>query len=1395
MQDSGFEGGVYEVTIVSADLRRYDESTLKIEPFVVAEFIDQKFQTDAVEEGGQNPVWNHSFQITVNKETLKDTLALAIMGKDATSDDIVGNTVIQLKEILPEDGIQKEGHYEIHYGGEDAGSVIIQTRYIEPLISYDFVPSVLTLKINEGIISRELDNIANSSSYLKIEHNGVIHRTKIHKNGGKRPIWDQQFDLVVQDLQEDIILSIIDEELGETNPICVRQLKARHIFKPSKIHYDWIGFQYESEKVGKVNMEFTFRDIIPKTLDLASVGEIQIRVNYASFDNQDSSLEIIQPSVSIEYDDQVLNTSVPQESPSTTPLWNEVLQFKVNDLSLDILIKVQDEDPNHQQLLGQNSVKLQELIQNHVGLYPLFLEEQQVGLIYLEVEYLEIASGQDETMKESMKLSAVKQQSSFKDNQTVYDQTILVQNQVQDDQMLTLSEHNHMSTVVHNGKHSQIEEEQRLNQSSVRADTVLQNYQYGIVTDESDHLLLSSGNLGQTLINPFSQPIIEEQEDETKLQEEEDLAQKENGEDENMQEDEQEPVQQQEEEEYQDQAFEDAQEEQDQQQEPENDQQQENEYQDEFQQEEPPQEEAVEEPPQEEAEEEPPQEEAAEEPPQEEAGEEAAQEEPLEEEPQEEAGEEPPQEEALEQLAQEEQNAADEEEYKQTEEEYQDQVDQDHQQVELMSMRSMKSMKSVQSIKQTMMGTNKSLKSLKQSVKSLDKSMKSLNQSIKSVKNSEQKNQSILQSIKKSAKDNTSLYQSIKKSEYDMMSIKQEELDQPEELRNTFKSQLSMSQRSAINRTVKSQLDKQSTLQKVNEDLGDNISRNTNNNQIRSTIFNQSLKSVKSIKSIKTIKTIKSVKSIKSIKSVKSLNNGQAEEGHAEVATSVHDAEKQSNLEDLNERANEEDENQLQEQQDAEQQQQEQEEQQLQQEPEQQEQEQEQQEQEPEQEQQQEEPEQEQEQPQLDEGQEEQQNEEGPNEQQEEQQEKEEDQQEQQHQEEQQQEEDQQAEAENQSQHESDVKFNELNLHQQKSIVRKDSKLSSIKLDDNEQEQAAQEHYEDQQQAFRESKSQSELNRILAERENEEKLNQSINNNRFPPLQQEIPFQYKTIDVDKKIDFYGKKNSLGATTSLNSTQNTFKNTLKVIKRDQSAQQLTELPPVHAMMFNKQKNDLKMIRNMSQKKFLKPLKKSQQKWDETFTTVSLNNKVGAHPYYRVFFDKPSKKTPDTIFRDHPNSRSRSPQYNERLFDTQTSFNKAKKTYANWDEYFHQMQSKDNIKIHKHFKEFFDKPVNYSPKHQPFKAPQPMENYQPLSKRNSQNNTPTRVSTERRSHERIKKIDTNRYLSNRSQNSGVMRSAVSKDRGVGGKTMRYEERENRISKKYGRNAVESRGNLFQ
>ena len=48
---------------------------------------------------------------------------------------------------------------------------------------------------------------------------------------------------------------------------------------------------------------------------------------------------------------------------------------------------------------------------------------------------------------------------------------------------------------------------------------------------------------------------------------------------------------------------------------------------------------------------------------------------------------------------------------------------------------------------------------------------------------------------------------------------------------------------------------------------------------------------------------------------------------------------------------------------------------------------------------------------------------------------------------------------------------------------------------------------------------------------------------------------------------------------------------------------------------------------------------------------------------------------------------------------------------------------------------------------------------------------------------------------------MRTAVSKDRGLNANNerqaskMRYEERENRITLKYGRNMVESRGNLFQ
>jgi len=50
---------------------------------------------------------------------------------------------------------------------------------------------------------------------------------------------------------------------------------------------------------------------------------------------------------------------------------------------------------------------------------------------------------------------------------------------------------------------------------------------------------------------------------------------------------------------------------------------------------------------------------------------------------------------------------------------------------------------------------------------------------------------------------------------------------------------------------------------------------------------------------------------------------------------------------------------------------------------------------------------------------------------------------------------------------------------------------------------------------------------------------------------------------------------------------------------------------------------------------------------------------------------------------------------------------------WDHHFHSMKSKDNLKIHKHFREFFDKPINYSPKNEEVKYPQVGENYMKMS----------------------------------------------------------------------------------
>ncbi|CDW90443.1 UNKNOWN [Stylonychia lemnae] len=202
-----------------------------------------------------------------------------------------------------------------------------------------------------------------------------------------------------------------------------------------------------------------------------------------------------------------------------------------------------------------------------------------------------------------------------------------------------------------------------------------------------------------------------------------------------------------------------------------------------------------------------------------------------------------------------------------------------------------------------------------------------------------------------------------------------------------------------------------------------------------------------------------------------------------------------------------------------------------------------------------------------------------------------------------------------------------------------------------------------------------------------------------------------------------------------------------------------------------------------KQMLQPLNKPQ--WDESFVKTSLDNLTRSHHYYRNFFDKPSKRTPINIFREHSQVKN----YQLSMIE---EFQSPK--FKNWDHHFHKMQSKDNQKVHPHFKEYFDKPVSYSPKEGAFKAMERGDVYMNLTQNKkfkwsfvgTQNQNSTIGSQRMTQYNASPTAQDSLQFGSIHEDSLKEQDSQQINRKKGNK-MRYQERESRISQKYGRESI--------
>jgi hypothetical protein len=105
------------------------------------------------------------------------------------------------------------------------------------------------------------------------------------------------------------------------------------------------------------------------------------------------------------------------------------------------------------------------------------------------------------------------------------------------------------------------------------------------------------------------------------------------------------------------------------------------------------------------------------------------------------------------------------------------------------------------------------------------------------------------------------------------------------------------------------------------------------------------------------------------------------------------------------------------------------------------------------------------------------------------------------------------------------------------------------------------------------------------------------------------------------------------------------------------------------------------------------------WDSRFNIITSSSNPKLHDFYRVYFDKPSRKKQEKITAgsrvsdSYPNLRSTVERFSNRM---PKIVRRNKWREIHWDPNFHVKTSKDNQHYYKDCREFFDSPVMFDHK---------------------------------------------------------------------------------------------------
>jgi len=91
--------GKMELKIVRGLLYKNTEMFGKMDPFIQLEYNKMKMKTQTADEGGETPVWDHTFNLDIITMSEEDHVTLTCLEEDFLSNDFIGETILKVRYL------------------------------------------------------------------------------------------------------------------------------------------------------------------------------------------------------------------------------------------------------------------------------------------------------------------------------------------------------------------------------------------------------------------------------------------------------------------------------------------------------------------------------------------------------------------------------------------------------------------------------------------------------------------------------------------------------------------------------------------------------------------------------------------------------------------------------------------------------------------------------------------------------------------------------------------------------------------------------------------------------------------------------------------------------------------------------------------------------------------------------------------------------------------------------------------------------------------------------------------------------------------------------------------------------------------------------------------------